>query len=223
MISITPARGFVIADHFWNNLGSEDWDSTISGGGSVSGTTVLGTRQHMGVTTFVSGTASNGRAKINSQNILLGGGDWFLQAIIQIPTLSTATDEFKAYFGFYDGTSGDGVDNVMFFYDRAASGDVWLTDTRSNTSDTVNSTGVSIVAGTWYRLGIEVNADASRAKFFVNGALVTTHTTNIPSGAGRQTLITFGARKTAGTTSTSMLAIDHLLIRHTLTNPLWTE
>jgi hypothetical protein len=79
-----------------------------------------------------------------------------------------------------------------------------------------------IVAGQNYRLGIEINADASRVKFLIDGSIVQTHTTNIPTGAGRQTALGCGVRKTAGTTSVNGLSVDHVLVQHTLTNPLWT-
>jgi hypothetical protein len=223
MFTKAPNRSFTIADHFLNNAGSDSWIIATSGtSAQVTSTGVVGTRANPGLVTFQSGTTTTGRGKVSSsQTILFGGGSWFLQAIVEIPTLSVVGDEFRAYVGFYDGTTGDGSDTAMFYYDRLNFGDNWLTDTATGGTHTTNTIS-AISAATFYRLGIEINAAATRVKFYLNGALVQTHTTNIPTGATNQTQVGIAARKTAGTTNVNMLVLDHLLLQFTHTNPLWT-
>jgi hypothetical protein len=68
-----------------------------------------------------------------------------------------------------------------------------------------------VVAGSYITLGVEVSANGAEALFFVNGVNVATITTNIPTGTGRGTAITYRMNKTAGTTNREAYVDSYLL------------
>jgi hypothetical protein len=63
-----------------------------------------------------------------------------------------------------------------------------------------------------------VNAAGTQADFYVGGALLGSHTTNLPTGAGRETGFGFHIIKTAGTTART-LECDRAMWRISLSTP----
>jgi hypothetical protein len=212
--------GWVISDHFLTQGGNDGWVVTSSGG-SVN-TNLATDADHPGIQTFSYVSASTDRASVGGpvNSIVLGGGSWFFQAVLRIETLSNVTDEYTMYFGLFDATTATPVDGVYFYYDRATAGDVWRIATANNSTITVNSLGNAVSAGTWVRPGIEINAAGTRAKYYIDGALLGTITTNLP--AGRATGFATGFNKSAGSGAADVFSLDHLLIQHQRTNPAWT-
>ena len=76
----------------------------------------------------------------------------------------------------------------------------------SGTESTADS-GVTVVANTWYTIGLTVNAAGNQVDFTVNGAGAGQITTNIPTPAVR---IGAGAEKSLGTTVESVGLIDFI-------------
>jgi len=76
----------------------------------------------------------------------------------------------------------------------------WQSKTASNTSRTTDDTGETAAANTWTRLRIEVNAAGSEVKFYIDGDLKSTISTNIPTGSGRELGCVASIIKSAGTT-----------------------
>lgn len=165
------------------------------------------------------GTTTTGRAGFpngTGSQVLLGHGVWVLEALISLSALSDATDTYTVFFGFNDSTAGTGTDAVMFRYTHGANSGKFEAVTRSNGTETATDTGITVAATTNYKLRIEVNAAASSALFVINGSLVATNTTNIPSGSGRAVGMYMGIVKSAGTTSRALMA-DYLYTRCDLT------
>lgn len=165
----------------------------------------------VGVARSTTGSTATGRAALSSATsiIRLGGGSWYYEAKVKIPTLSTSSERYALVIGFLDTlTAANQVDAVAFLYDEggvstgSTAAAYWQTVTSSNSSRTFNTSLSQVTVDTaWNRFGIEVNEAASSVSFYINGALVATHTANIPSGSGRE--LGFGALliKSVGTTA----------------------
>lgn len=126
-----------------------------------------------------------------------GSGTFTYETEMTMTQLSDAVDEFELYFGFGDTLTGDQVDGAYFRYDRTTSIN-WLACTASNSVRTETDTGIVVVAGSYAKLKVVVDATAANAYFFVNGVLVATNAANIPTGAGRETGGIHLIRKTVG-------------------------
>jgi len=71
---------------------------------------------------------------------------------------------------------------IHFKYDSATDTN-WQCQTYNFSSATTTNSGVAVVANTWYRF--EVTYDGTTVRFYINGTLVASHTTNIPTAAMR--------------------------------------
>jgi hypothetical protein len=214
----------VFYDDFVVGQNGESGYAIASSGGAI-GLALDGDAQHPGIVTATMAGASNDRAclRVGINSLQFGGGDWFAQAVVQLVALSNVTDEYVFAFGYYDTTNADAIDGVYWEYDRATAGDFWRAATSNNSVRTKDTTSIAVTAGTWYRLGIEINSSGNRAKYYVNGALIDTISSNIPNGTARTTAPFWGYRKTAGTGSGTLIAMDNWLIKYTQTNPTWSN
>lgn len=158
--------------------------------------------------TMSTGTTTSGRAFI----YFGGSGGYAPIAInssfrynsgfkVRLEDLSDGTETYECYGGFTDeaNTIASVTDGVLFHYSHGSSSGQWECITRSNGTTTTTASGVTVVADTDYNL--EVSVYNTEANFYINGTLVATNTTNIPSGIARQTSQTVTIRKLAGTTS----------------------
>lgn len=204
----------------------EDFASGLSGsrlvetasGAGAGAAAVASTADRHGIVALSTGTTAAGYdgAATSPLSILFGGGQWILEAIVRFPTLSTGAQEYTAHAGFIDTIGGAQIDGVYFEYDRAAGGDVWRA--RTTAFGVSTTTAVSaIVANTWARLDIVVNDGATQADFYVDGELVATHTTTIPSGVGRNTGAGLQIFKSVGATARTLEA-DRLTYVCSFTN-----
>ena len=198
----------------------EDWIATsVAGnlnwrnGTSNSGTIAIGSNVdsgHPGVVTMGTSTTTNGQAYLllgqnsSAQPMILGGGAVTIIWIVQIPTLSTAVDEFAVACGLSANQSGGTTlgNGCGFLYNDNGSLPNWQVYSSAGTP-TQNDTGVAAVAGSWYHLRMDVNAGASSIAFTINEASVTGSpiSTHIPTQA-ISPYCTLG--KVAGTTNRSL-------------------
>lgn len=172
---------------------------------TANGTSVTSTANHPGVVALTTGTTTTGRAALYGTSFILGGGRTRWGAWVAVPVVSDGTDRFGFCAGFLDAfTSATVVDGLYFNYtDNVASG-AWTANASSNSVKTATdavTTGVTATAGQWFFLEIEVNAAGTSATFYVDKVLTNTFTTNIPTGAGRETQIMMSNVKSLGTTS----------------------
>lgn len=160
----------------------------------------------VGTILLSTGTSADGIISLVSglDMVQLGRGITRFTTRIRIPVLSDSGQQYRMALGFLDYGNILAFDGVSFYYEESASSQ-WRCKCASNFSVTTVESGVTVAANTWYRLDIEVNAAGTEAKFWINGTLVATITTNIPSGAGRTTGIVCGLAKTAGTTARTLI------------------
>lgn len=198
------------------------WNMSALGTGS-STQTAASVADHPGIITLDVGTTTTGFCtcskgdNADGGNILLGSGVVILDFIINIPTLSTVSEEFKSvcglspafnvYYTFYQN------EQLLIVYDRLQSTD-WMGITRNGGSQTAATGGSSVAVATgWTHARIVVNAAASSVEFFINGTSIGTCTTNIPT---TDLNIGFMHQKSAGTTS-RLFSVDCVRFYHKLT------
>lgn len=222
-----PRIGLYILDHFLGvdtslNFGDTRWRLTASGTGSpgMSEASLTIGDNHQGVVRIKTGTATNGfavMAKGPGVVMYFGQGEWFCEWCFYINNLADATDDYILRVGFGDSLASatDHTDGAYFEYDRSTSAN-WRCVTASATTRTKTSTSTAVAATTWIRLGVRVNAAGNSVKFYINGTLVHTETTNIPTGSTRVTNPSFWLNKTAGTTERNFM-IDYFELINTFT------
>lgn len=210
MANPDPVYGFVMPPEDFigtDRIGTNDWNST----GTITTTPGLATRSGIYVIRQASATSiSLLRSDISA--FLLGTGDFYIETQVSIPTLATASEDFCMTWGWNDGfnynANGDGTDTADIRLNRAVNGANWITNTTSNSSKTATTTSTAASAATFYRLGIFASGANSNVVFSVNGTTIATHTTNIPTGAGRATGLIWKIDKVAGT-GNSDLQVDY--------------
>lgn len=205
---------FKYLNDFINNVATtapgNDLQATNSGTGTGTNSQTTDGAGRVGLVRSTTGTTATGRAAVSTHGsaVRLGGGSWVFETSFNITTTSNSTERYALPIGFIDTyTAVNQVDGVYFLYDEGgastgstASGN-WQCVTVSNSVRTFTTTSTAVVQGTWTTLRIEVNAAANSVSFFVNGTNVATHTTNIPSGSGRETGFGWLLMKSVGTTA----------------------
>lgn len=214
-----PSAGLMppisIVEHFVSPAATAPLVSHTANGGTAQDTAAPPGR--IGLARLARGTSASGRAGYQwgglATGFPLGSGTVRARADIRITQLSTGTQQFYFLSGLGDAIATYPTDGVFFYYIDTVNGGRWCCVTRANGVETSTDSGVTVVAGTWYALELEVSADGTQARFWVNGTLVATNTTNIPSGAGRETsaipAVVFGL---VGTTSVTA-DIDYCAFR----------
>lgn len=202
-VGLLPPVCFV--EHFASgNLPGAPFVQVISGGSVAALATVSG---RVGIAQCQRGTTANYRAGVTSVGtacVLLGTGRTRFRADVRATQLSNGTDRFTLYSGLGDSNTGDPVDGAFFRYVDTANGGRWQCVTRSVNVETVVDSGVTVAAGVWYALELDVNAAGTLATFWINGTQVGTSSTNIPTGTGRETgIIALNLVGSLGTTNVS--------------------
>lgn len=144
------------------------------------------TTDHQGTTITTSAAATTGGPRINGSIALFRwGNDPHYR--LGMKTGSAITD-MRINFGFYTATTldsdGGSINAVTFRYSTTAGDSNWqaLTNDGSATP-TLTNTGVAVAANTEYEFGIVPSGDGTTVKFYINGALVATHTTKVPAAS----------------------------------------
>lgn len=153
----------------------------------------------VGIGNCRTGTDTTGRAGVISyvNALRFGGGRHRLRWDAIVTVLSTGTDTFTTRIGFIDSAAGEPTNGAYFRYTHSVNGGRWEAVTRAAGVETATNTGITTTAA-WAYFEIDVNAAGTSVVFYINGALVATNTTNIPTG-GNLTGIGVSHIKSAGT------------------------
>lgn len=203
---------------------------TQVGGSGATARSVATTNKtnQQGIIQHSTGTTTTGIAGYTYGSALyIGSGSISLETYATVETLSNATERFQTIFGYYVGSNYSTTANAIFFsYDEAgtmffefgaAATPNWKCYTRGAGVTTRTNTSIAVVAGTWYKLRIDINSAGNSVNFYINDTLVATHGSNIPTSLTAmpiQSLIV----KTAGTTARTMLT-DYFMYEEIFTNP----
>lgn len=179
--------------------GDANFGSSQTGSGTIAAGT--GTAGHYGIWILGSG-ATTGASIVTSgaASVILANGVVRYAWLIQAPNgLSDGTDTYTLGIGLTDTSSALPVDGVYFTYNQTQDTH-WQYATASNSTRTTTASTVTVAVNTWYLLEAEINAAATSADFYINRTYAGSQTTNIPTGAGRETGMRCWLSKTAGTT-----------------------
>ncbi len=139
----------------------------------------------VGIANCRTGTDTTGRSGVRTSAtaIRAGGGRHRFRCDARIITLSDGSDTYTVRVGFLDSISGEPTDGCFFRYTHSVNSGEWQAVTRAAGVETSSATDTNVAATTnWTVFEIEINAAATSVAFYINGALVATNTTNIPTG-----------------------------------------
>jgi hypothetical protein len=137
---------------------------TCSTGGTVNNTGVGG---------FESSTGDN--------RIKCGGGDMAIEFRIRLPVLS-GTPQYNVKLGVMDSnTLGTPTNGVYFNYSSTLNSGQWQAITRNASTSTTVPSSIAVVAATWYKLRLQVNAAGNLVTFYINDVSIGTSNANIPT------------------------------------------
>jgi len=198
----------------------------VSGNGTARSVATTNRTNQQGIIQHSTGTAAtNFSGYIYGSSLYIGSGTISIETYVTIDTLSNATQRFFTYFGYAGGNSNwlNIPSGIFFSYDEGGvvfSGGIatpnWKCYTRAGSTVTMTITTIPVVDGQWYKLRIDINADGTSVTFYVDGVLVATHTTNIPSSTTVIAPISI-INKSAGTTARTMLT-DYFMYEEIFTN-----
>lgn len=212
------------------NMNDGTLQTGTSGTGSNTiflGTVPLPSLSRQGFAQLQTGTTSSGIAALyigtsNAGSFYLGGGIFIYEVDVCTETLSTSSERFFSLFGFNTANTLTPNNAIAFIYDEGAvftgnsASANWKTVTINGLTRTFTDTGVAVSISAWQKLRFEVNAAASEVKFYINGTLVATHTTNIPSGTSKPMMIRNAIIKQVGTTTRNQY-LDYVAYKQTFT------
>jgi hypothetical protein len=156
----------------------------------------------------------------------IGGGAWTYEALIYIPNLSTSSERFSALSGFSNGVSNgnNATNTIAFLYDEggiaftgaAGASANWKTVTTSGGTRTITDSAIAVITSDYVKLKIIVNTGGTSVSFYINGTLVATHTTNIPTGTSNRMNIRNYIQKSIGITQ-RQLVLDYVKLQQIFT------
>lgn len=161
------------------------WQRGEGGGGSFTNNAVV-TAAHPGtidLTLAATGSAATWIATKGGGNnpVILGGGEIQIFWCVQIPTLSDGTNNrFNVYSGLINNEGSESDDGVYFSYIDNVNSGRWECVTASGGVRTRTNSGVTVTTS-YFGLKAIINAAATSVDFYINGTLVATNTTNIPT------------------------------------------
>lgn len=162
----------------------------------------------VGVTQADLGTTTTGRVTLGSTNtniVSVNAGTILWSARIQLPNLSDATNTYTLRGGLMSSFSAEPSNGIYFRYTHGTNSGKFEAVTRAAGTETATDTGITAAASTTYDLDIVVNAAGTSVSFMINGTVVATNSTNIPSGAMGYNL---GVIRSAGTSNFLALDVD---------------
>lgn len=198
-------QGWKLHSEHLGGLGSFDAEvsytvTTVVGTGFGHLGTQVTTKEHPGVAYLTTQATDDGVcAHLGVVNMMVGGGYHYGETIITFDALNPTTTQYWYLFGLSDSITSNGypANGIYFLYDKDnINGDTtgtaanWHCVTQNAGTNTSTDSGVAVATSssttTWanggdQRLRYEVKPDGSEVKFYINGTLAATHTTNIPA------------------------------------------
>ena len=191
-------------DYLVSGSSQNGWGSSSSGGSiGQHYEDVNTTTNAIGIVELRTGTGTSGRYALTTWNnaIVLGQADFVFEARVMLQALATETENFVVVIGFGDdwGNNVEHNDAAAWIYRTATDGDFWVAQTRSADSETKTVTSTAPGTSAFQILRVECDQDRAEVRFYIDGVLKATHTTNIPTTSQRMGL---GLKiyKSAGTT-----------------------
>jgi Protein of unknown function (DUF2793)/Phage tail repeat like len=209
----SPARFYAFTDCL-AGLNTPDWTFTVSGTGAAHAVVDFADQNSIGAIQSALGTVATNRTSITSPvftTLQLGQGLSKFATRLRLATLSDATNTWTLRAGFIDSLSAESTDGVFLRYTNGVNAGKFQAVTRSNNVETAVDTGITATTTTTYKMEVEVNTAGTSAVFKINGTIVATITTNIPTGNGREVGYGLYALRSVGTAAVNSYIIDYIL------------
>jgi hypothetical protein len=184
--------------------GSYGFSVGNSGAGAAStivSTGINNTLKALGVMQMSTGTTTTGRSTVSTGLTSFAAGYSIMNCSsrLWLPSAGTVPDPFEFTFGFLDNTGAtqQHIDGVYFRFLGNGVNVNWEIVTSAANVQTTTTTSSPVLVNNPQIFAVYVNEDATLAQFYIDGVLVGSHATNIPTGAQ---LFGFGWKilKTAG-------------------------
>lgn len=213
----------VIADFAGDSLATTvlgpEWSRSVSGTNALVSPTT-GSGSSAGQCVLQLGTTTTGRSAVMNSTFafVLGVGAVQFNLKGQLSSLSDATDTYIQRLGLMNSETAEPGNGCYFRYSHSLNSGKWQCVTRKASAETATDSGVTAVAGTERHFQILVNAGGTSVDFYIDGALVQTHNTNMPTAT---LAAMFAAIRSAGTAVKNALAVDVIHARIDFTTPRW--
>ncbi len=188
--------------------------SSVASGGTVAGYgTAVSGRAGLALLS-VSGSTSATSTVTTGPQVFLGDGTWRFRSDVGFLTLSNGTQGYSFRSGLFNESVGEGV---YFYCYHTSNSYQWMLNTSvaGSVTGTVN-TSIPVTSGEWYCLELEAT-DGSEVKAWINGTLVATFTTGLPTGALQ--VLAGKVEKRVGTALNGVL-LDYAMWYHEFATPL---
>ena len=206
---------------------SDPWVITTVNGGKVFNTlltNIFPTSAH----SLSTGVTSNGESRINTNSYILGStGKKRTEVKIVMSNLSTSIERYTYYFGYVSTPTVLNQPNGMFFlYDEgglsagSTASPNWQCVCCSGGSRTFVDSGVAVKdvsLNQAQNLRIDDDGTGASLKFYIDGSLVATITTNIPTSSSQLVNIARIAKITG--TSQCAVHIDYIEMKEKFNSP----
>ena len=222
-INFGGRRGHAFCDHFITD--STILDGWVKAGNLaiISSASGITDDQHPGTVILTTGTSSSGYTSIAKGSSGLVGGsniEIVCESLINIPTLSTTTEDYKIRLGWGNDVAGADHAHGMYFEASGGNSPTWNCKAAGASSRSSSASGLSITTG-WTRLVIVHTkvAGTLTAVFYINGVQVQTITgANLPSTYAEAFCPSLGIYKSAGTAN-RFFYVDYYKHRMSIVTP----
>ena len=212
---VSTGGGSITAEHNWFT-----WTSGASPayrfntGNMVPSTAANPGVVQLGVTTNAdSASIFTGNSGLDpSQGWFTGSGAMSLTYVFKINALNNGTDNQTIAVGYMNGIPVNGTQDCMRF-EYSSGSTFWVTKTMASSTATTTTTSTAVTSG-WHRAMVVCDAAAANVTFFMDGVLIATHTTNIPTA---KLSLGFSIQKTLGSSNPCIAGVDLIWAQKALT------
>jgi len=192
---------FDFVDDFTHNNSPSVLTADNRNAGTSSGQQGVNSPPQSGFWILTTGVNTNGGAALsgNIGYVYSGWARLSFSANFRIINLADGTNSYRIFVGFnssYDSLTAPTTRSAGLFYDNNNVN--WQAYTYNASVGTITDTGVAAVADGSYNTFLTRVNGTTNVQFFINGVLVATNTTNLPS---TNVCPSIHIQKTAGTTS----------------------
>ena len=197
---------FDFVDDFTHNNSPNFLTGDARNAGTSAGQTGINDPPRSGLWSLITGTNASGGAALsgNIGYVFSGWARLSFASNFRVVTLADVTNSYRIFTGFnssYDSTTAPTIRSAGLFYDNNNVN--WQAYTYNSSTGTITDTGVAAVADGSYNTFLTRVNGTTNVEFFINGVLVATNTTNLPSV---QVCPQIQLQKTAGTTSRNIIS-----------------
>jgi SO2946-like, C-terminal domain len=214
MVTPPPRLGYAYVNHGFRNSSDALVQLTAASGGAISETNQSNVVDRPGLLEWSTGTSATGSGSMTTgnPNALMLGNFWYWKydMIFRILTLSSAGMAYTLRIGFIDSITAESTDGVFLRYTHAANSGKFQAVSRSNNVEagSASDTGITAEVNNYHRFTVNVFPAGNLADFYIDGTLIGSQSTNIPTAATRGVGAGFMFIKTAGITNASFLVMD---------------